>query len=92
MRRNRVYDGKQLGVFVQKGGGGVLEDNEILTNARSGVAVSEDGNPTLAVIAFRKTHIPLSVFTESGEGFSKIMTFVGISAVLGILRRTVRLM
>jgi len=46
LRRNRIHDGKQDGVFVWENGQGALEDNEIFGNA-FGVSISTDGNPTL---------------------------------------------
>jgi parallel beta-helix repeat protein len=47
LRRNRIHDGKQGGVFVYATGLGTLEDNDIFANAGSGVAIKEGGNPTL---------------------------------------------
>jgi parallel beta-helix repeat protein len=47
LRRNRIHDGKEAGVFVQKNGQGTLEDNDIFGNALAGIAIKEGGNPTL---------------------------------------------
>ena len=47
LRRNRIHDGKQSGVFIYENGQGTLEDNDIFGNALSGVQISEGGNPTL---------------------------------------------
>jgi len=47
LRRNRIHDGKQTGVFVYENGRGMLEDNEIFANAFSGVAIREGARPTL---------------------------------------------
>ena len=47
LRRNRIHDGKQGGVFVYENGLGTLEDNEIFGNAYSGVQIKSGGNPTL---------------------------------------------
>jgi parallel beta-helix repeat protein len=47
LRRNRIHDGKECGVFVYENGLGTLEDNEILANAGSGVEITSGGNPTL---------------------------------------------
>ena len=47
LRRNRIYDGKQCGVFVYDNGEGVLEDNDIFGNPNSGVEIKAGGNPTL---------------------------------------------
>jgi parallel beta-helix repeat protein len=47
LRRNRIHDGVQSGVFVYSGGQGTLEDNDVFANAFSGVAITEGGNPTL---------------------------------------------
>jgi F-box protein 11 len=47
LRRNRIHDGKQSGVFVFDNGQGTLEDNDIFGNAYSGVAIKTSANPTL---------------------------------------------
>ena len=47
LRRNKIHDGKQAGVFVYDGGLGTLEDNDITGNALSGVEIKTGGNPTL---------------------------------------------
>ena len=47
LRRNKVHDSKQSGVFVYNGGLGTLEDNDISGNTHSGVQIKTGGNPTL---------------------------------------------
>ena len=47
LRRNRIHDGKQSGVFVYDNGQGLLEDNEIVGNTFAGVQIKTGGNPTL---------------------------------------------
>jgi F-box protein 11 len=47
LRRNRIHDGRQSGVFIWKNGLGTLEDNEIFGNALSGVAIKSEGSPTI---------------------------------------------
>jgi parallel beta-helix repeat protein len=47
LRRNRIHDGKQNGVFVYENGQGTLEDNDIFGNTLSGVESTTGGNPTL---------------------------------------------
>jgi parallel beta-helix repeat protein len=47
LRRNRIHDGKSVGVMVHANGQGTLEDNDIFANARTGVQISKGGNPTL---------------------------------------------
>jgi F-box protein 11 len=47
LRRNRIHDGKQHGVFIQENGQGTLEDNDIFGNALSNIAISEGSNPVL---------------------------------------------
>ena len=46
LRRNRIHDGKQAGVFVYEEGRGTLEDNEIFANA-FGVEIMTGGDPIL---------------------------------------------
>ncbi|HEY5891736.1 MAG TPA: right-handed parallel beta-helix repeat-containing protein [Chthoniobacterales bacterium] len=47
LRRNRIHDGKGVGVFVYENGQGTLEDNDIFANALMGVGIATGGNPTL---------------------------------------------
>jgi len=47
LRRNRIHDGKQGGVYFYESGQGTLEDNEIFGNAKSGVEIKSGSNPTL---------------------------------------------
>ncbi|MEM9512368.1 MAG: right-handed parallel beta-helix repeat-containing protein, partial [Cyanobacteria bacterium P01_E01_bin.48] len=47
LRRNRIHDGKQGGVYVYENGQGTLEDNDIFANAYTGVEIKTGGNPTL---------------------------------------------
>ena len=47
LRRNRIHDGKEAGVYVFENGQGTLEDNDIFGNALSGVQIATGGNPTL---------------------------------------------
>lgn len=47
IRRCRIHDGKEGGVFVYKQGRGSLEDNEIFGNSIAGVAIKSGGDPTL---------------------------------------------
>jgi parallel beta-helix repeat protein len=47
IRRNRIHDGKQSGVYVYNNGLGIIEDNDIFGNGYAGVAIQEGGNPTI---------------------------------------------
>jgi parallel beta-helix repeat protein len=47
LRRNKIHDGKQSGVFVLDRGRGTLEDNDITGNSFAGVAIMTGSNPTL---------------------------------------------
>ena len=47
LRRNRIHDAEQSGVFVYENGQGTLEDNDIFANVQAGVAIREGGNPTV---------------------------------------------
>jgi parallel beta-helix repeat protein len=46
LRRNRIHDGKQAGVYVYDSGLGTLEDNDITGNGYAGVEI-RTGNPTM---------------------------------------------
>src|SRR5207302_677982 len=47
LRRNRIHNCKQAGVFVHDDGLGLLEDNDIAGNGNSGVEIKTGGNPTV---------------------------------------------
>jgi len=47
LRRNKIHDGKQSGVFVYDGGLGTLEDNDITGNVLPGVEIATGADPTL---------------------------------------------
>jgi len=45
LRRNRIHNSKQSGVFVYDNGQGTLEDNDIFDNTFYGVEIKTGGNP-----------------------------------------------
>jgi F-box protein 11 len=47
LRRNKIHDGRQGGIYVYGGGLGTLEDNDITANTYAGVEIKASGNPTL---------------------------------------------
>ena len=47
LRRNRIHDSKQNGVFIYENGQGTLEDNDIFGNAYPAVAIKTGSNPML---------------------------------------------
>lgn len=47
LRRNRIHDGNQDGVFAYENARGTLEDNDIFGNGLGEVAISDGGNPIL---------------------------------------------
>ena len=51
LRRNRIHDGKEGGVFVYEQGRGTLEDNDIFANAFAGVAIKRAATPSCAATA-----------------------------------------
>lgn len=47
LRRNRIHNGKESGIFVYENGQGTLEDNDIFANNHNGITISEGGNPVV---------------------------------------------
>jgi parallel beta-helix repeat protein len=47
VRRNRIHDGKESGLFVYDQGLGTFEENEITGNQLAGVSVRNGANPTV---------------------------------------------
>jgi parallel beta-helix repeat protein len=48
VRGNRIHDGRNEGVHLSNGAGGVLEDNRIYRNGFAGVAIWADADPRVA--------------------------------------------
>lgn len=68
LRRNRIHNCKQAGLFVYDQGQGIFEDNDIFQNLLHGVAVRTGGSPT-----FRRNRIhdnkQLGIYVfQSGQG------------------------
>jgi parallel beta-helix repeat protein len=68
LRRNRIHNGTQSGVFVYQHGRGTFEDNEIFGHAFSGVEIKEGGNPTLRRNQIRNCRGNGVYVNESGLG------------------------
>lgn len=47
LRNNRIHDGKEAGIFVNKDGKGTIEANDIFGNAVTGVEINERADPTV---------------------------------------------
>ncbi len=47
LRRNRIHDSKESGVYIYENGQGTLEDNDIFGSGLSQVAIKKGGNPML---------------------------------------------
>lgn len=47
LRRNRIHDGRQSGVFIYDRGQALLEDNDIFAHGLSGVEIKSGAAPTL---------------------------------------------
>ena len=47
VRRSRIHDSKQSGIFVYSNGRGTFEDNDIFANAFAGISVKEGSDPTV---------------------------------------------
>ena len=47
LRRCRIHHGSSGGVFVYRGGKGLIEDCHIYANARPGIAIQQGGNPLI---------------------------------------------
>jgi F-box protein 11 len=77
IRRNRIHDGQQCGVFVYENALGTIEDNDIFGNASAGVAIKTGGNPTV-----RRNRIHDGVFVyDNGLGIIEDNDIVGNSQV-----------
>jgi parallel beta-helix repeat protein len=88
LRRNRIHDGKDVGVYVYDSGMGTLEDNDITANANTGVTVRSGGNPTLRRNRInRNTYEAVRVY-EGGRGVIENNDLTGNKRVPGTSPRT----
>jgi parallel beta-helix repeat protein len=85
LRRNRIRDGGEAGVFVYDNGQGTLEDNDIFGNARAGVEIRTGGNPALRRNRIRDGKASGVFINENGHGtledndiFSNVLSGVQI--------------
>jgi len=68
LRRNRIHNGKQAGIFVYENGQGTFEDNDIFSNALAGVEVQTGGNSTLRRNRIRDGKSAGVNVNENGQG------------------------
>jgi parallel beta-helix repeat protein len=68
LRRNRIHNCKESGIFVFDNGLGTLEDNEIFGNALAGVVIKSGGNPTLRRNVISKNSYEAVWVHEGGRG------------------------
>ena len=68
LRRNRIHDGKQSGVYIYENGHGILEDNDIFANAPAGVIITTGGNPMLRGNRINKNVYAAIWISERGAG------------------------
>ena len=87
LRRNKIHDGKQNGVFVLDGGLGMLEDNDITGNSLSGVSIGTGGNPTVRGNQLRDNRGSGVLVYGSGLGMLEDNNITG-NAYSGVTIRT----
>jgi F-box protein 11 len=68
LRRNRIRDGRQGGIFIYAGGQGTIEDNEIFSNALAGVEITGGANATLRNNRIRNGKTTGIIVSEDGQG------------------------
>lgn len=68
IRRNKVRDGKQTGIFVYDNGRGTFEDNDIVANASAGIAVRSGATPTVRANRINRNGYEAIWIYEGGRG------------------------
>ena len=68
LRRNRIHDGQQNGIFVFEQGLGTIEDNDIFANALAGIAIEDGGNPTIRRNRINRNQFEAIRVYEGGRG------------------------
>ena len=67
VKRNRIHNGRQGGILVPEKGLGVIENNEIESNALSGVEIRQGGNCTVRGNQIRENQKGVYIH-HSGQG------------------------
>jgi parallel beta-helix repeat protein len=67
IRRCKIHDGKEMGIFVYQKGQGIVEDCDIFANTFSGVEIKEEGNPTIRRCKIHDNEAGILVW-QKGQG------------------------
>ncbi len=84
LRDNRIHDGGGYGVLVSSGATGMLEHNEIFSNAGAGVGIGRHGDPTLRDNTIRDNRKSGVAVFEGGRGTLEGNEILG-NAFAGVL-------
>ena len=84
LRDNRIHDGGGYGVLVSSGATGMLERNEIFSNAGAGIGIGHCGDPTLRDNTVRDNRKSGVVVFEGGHGTLEGNKILG-NAFAGVL-------
>ena len=87
LRRNKIHNGKESGVFVLNGGLGTLEDSDVTANTLSGVEIRSGGNPTVRRNQIRDNKGSGVFVHETGLGRLEDNDIIG-NAMGGVAIRT----
>lgn len=68
IRRNRIHDGRSVGVLVAVKGRGTFEDNDIFANSLYGVLVQSEGNPIVRSNCIHKNKYEAVRVHENSQG------------------------
>ena len=67
---NRIYDGRQSGIYIHEQGQGMIEENDIFANANAGIAIRSGGNPTVrSNRIYENAYQAIWVYTQGGGRF-----------------------
>jgi parallel beta-helix repeat protein len=84
LRDNRIHDGGGYGVLVSSGATGMLERNEIFSNAGAGIGIGHHGDPTLRDNTIRDNRKSGVAVFEGGRGTLEGNKILG-NAYAGVL-------
>jgi F-box protein 11 len=77
VRRNRIHDGKQGGIYIRDRGEGIIEDNDIVGNTYAGVSIRTGGNPAVRKNRIHDNKQNGIYVWEQGEGIIEENDIIG---------------
>ena len=77
IRRCRIHDGIQAGIYVHEHGRGTIEDCDIIANGTAGLAIAQGGNPVVRQCQVNDSKHYGIIVRSQGQGTIEYCTLAG---------------